>query len=1039
MFIAAVAYGMFLMPARAQDSVDVTFRYSAPAVYTGVSVPGEFNGWNNTAWPMTSQGGNLWTLTRRLRVGGNPSPAPVGVPGAWQYKFYPTGTSGEWPNDPLNHHVNTADNSNTFLYTKDPTIYQFLPNQRSVQGALGVSLPTISAYIFPKVGAEVDTGTIAVRIDSVTYSGIGSSYNPSTRQLTFVPPVPLASGTHTVILRAGSTAGGTNADTVTFATLAGTVQITSRGNYTTRVPSRTIRGLVQDTSVHTVRVVRNGVDTTLGSVAAGRFEVGVTLKEGLNTLRALADSAGTLLSSDPVSFTLFVNHAPYAQIVVSAAGGILLQAGASTDPDTGQSAQLTFLWSEDPANPAPLGINGSVSATLTLPVPSLQGEYYMGLVATDPDGNRDTTRSYFTIRRGGSVQIPSIAGNPAWAKQANVYFLFPKAMSSEGTLNAAAAHLQRIRDLGFNVIWMMPVMDNASPINNGYGPGYDIVDFYNVAPEYGTNQDFKSFVAQAHTLGMKVILDVTPNHTSRQHPWCIDAHTFKKDSPYWPWYEHNTITANTNGLGDCLDLDGFNYYCGFSTELQNYNWSDPDAQAEMINVYRTWVREFGIDGYRLDVYWGPHRRYGEAIMGKPVRDALKHIRPDILLLGEDDGTGPGTEVIYADRASGGINGGLDASYDFKMYFNAVRNFAFNPSAVSNLNSQILNGGFYPGENALYLRFMESQDEDRIYYAVPSGSSPSTYYDADPATAFKKTMPMASVVFTAPGFPMLWNGQEVGWGYGISGPKEARNRSVINWNYQGKGLLSPHYQKLAHLRGQFPAFTWHKRDTNGDGSVTATDSSDFVTLGTTDGNVYAFSRPYTDQNGLTVVNFTGNSLGVTVLLNTPGAFLFSGGIQPGSSYYMNDLLSNTRWQIRGADFSSGMLLTLPPYGSAIFSVSTSPDSLRIQNPVTDVSPQQALPSEYSLDQNYPNPFNPATTVRFAMPEAGSVSLKVYDVLGREVAVLAGGDYPAGVHALVWNGRNTIGMPVGSGVYVYRLVVTGANGTEKTLVRKMALVK
>ena len=75
---------------------------------------------------------------------------------------------------------------------------------------------------------------------------------------------------------------------------------------------------------------------------------------------------------------------------------------------------------------------------------------------------------------------------------------------------------------------MMPVMKNAYPIDQHYGPGYNIVDFYTVAPEYGTNDDFKNFIAQAHALGIKVILDVTPNHTSRSHPWSVDAHTTMK-------------------------------------------------------------------------------------------------------------------------------------------------------------------------------------------------------------------------------------------------------------------------------------------------------------------------------------------------------------------------------------------------------------------------------------------------------------------------------------------------------------------------------
>ena len=98
----------------------------------------------------------------------------------------------------------------------------------------------------------------------------------------------------------------------------------------------------------------------------------------------------------------------------------------------------------------------------------------------------------------------------------------------------------------------------------------------------------------------------------------------------------------------------------------------------MINVYKYWIKYFDLDGYRFDVYWGPHRRYGEAYMGDPVREDLKHLKPDILLLGEDDGTGVGTQYIYADAG-----GGLDAAYDFKLYFNQIRGFGFTSTAVDN--------------------------------------------------------------------------------------------------------------------------------------------------------------------------------------------------------------------------------------------------------------------------------------------------------------------------------------------------------------------
>jgi glycosidase len=667
------------------------------------------------------------------------------------------------------------------------------------------------------------------------------------------------------------------------------------------------------------------------------------------------------------------------------------------------------------------GVDGSTNSQITIAAPSVPGEYFFRLIAKDTDGHADTTRSYFTLNADSSVTIPSIASNPEWARKGRIYFLFPKAASPAGTINAAAARLQNIKDLGFNIIWMMPVMVNAFPINNDGGPGYNITDFYNVAPEYGTNLDFKNFVAQAHALGIKVILDVTPNHSSRFHPWSADAHTYKTNSVYWSWYEHATITSNTNGLGDCLDADGFNYYCGFSEQLMNFNWSDPDMRAEMINVYKYWITQMGVDGYRLDVYWGPHRRYGEAYMGKPVRDALKHIRPDILLLGEDDGTGAGTEVIYADRSTGGVNGGLDAAYDFKLYFNQIRGFNFSSPGISALHNEIDNGGFYPGPNSLYMRFMESQDEDRITYFY------SNNFAIDSLTTWKRTMPMASVLFTIPGLPMIWNGQDVGWGYGIPGSKDARTRSVVNWNYSGKNVLSPHYQKLAHIRAQFPAFTQHKRDTNNDGLITSADATDFV-LESSSSGVYAFARPWTDQNGLTVANFTASPQTVNLFLHSTAAMKFTGGIQDSQYYYVNDLYGNSRWQVQGIGLVS-VPFTVPAFGTGIYTISTTADSVTIENPLLDVRERSTRPSKFALAQNYPNPFNPATNIEFNVAKSGPVQIKVYDMLGREVATIVDENLQPGAYTRAWNAGN-----LASGVYFYRLI-----SSSFLAVKKMMLIR
>ena len=186
--------------------------------------------------------------------GGNTAPPASGIPGAWQYKFYYTGAS-PWPNDPLNHHQNANDNGNSYVYVRHPTIYQFTPNQR--MAVQNTASPVISAYLFPRVGAAVDTSALSLTIDDVTYTGIGTSYDQGTRLFSFTSPVPLRNGDHAVILRAGA-----SADTVHFTTSAGFVQITTRGGFSTVRTVVPLRGLVQDTNTVIVRIVRNGVDTT---------------------------------------------------------------------------------------------------------------------------------------------------------------------------------------------------------------------------------------------------------------------------------------------------------------------------------------------------------------------------------------------------------------------------------------------------------------------------------------------------------------------------------------------------------------------------------------------------------------------------------------------------------------------------------------------------------------------------------------------------------------------------------------------------------
>jgi hypothetical protein len=396
-------------------------------------------------------------------------------------------------------------------------------------------------------------------------------------------------------------------------------------------------------------------------------------------------------------------------------------------------------------------------------------------------------------------------------------------------------------------------------------------------------------------------------------------------------------------------------------------------------------------------------------MGKSVRDALKHIKPDILLLAEDNGTGYDTETIYADYSSNGINGGVDAAYDFNLYFNHIREFGFYPSAVDYLDIAIENYGYYPGPNSLYLRFMESQDEDRIAYAYSSGG----FLDA--TTTFMRTMPMASTIFTVPGIPMIWNGQEVGKGYG-DGNLDSRRRGVIDWNYQGSTLLLPHYQRLAQIRGQFKAFT----------------TQQIHRISSTVDLVYAFTRPYAKEDGIVAVNFGSDSSNVTLSFSLAD---LGDWIEDGKSYIASDLYNGGTDTVRITGEGASMSLTLPPYGTAIFVLADSARHVYIP-PLNGIGsqPNAQQPETFTLYQNYPNPFNPSTTIRFDVPRAARVYIRIFNVLGEEIVDVADGFYTAGVHQVVWDGRTQYGRSAGSGVYFVRFESGTFSDTKKIILIK-----
>jgi glycosidase len=171
--------------------------------------------------------------------------------------------------------------------------------------------------------------------------------------------------------------------------------------------------------------------------------------------------------------------------------------------------------------------------------------------------------------------------HPEWSKNAAIYQLNTRQFSAEGTFQAAQKELPRLKEMGIDIIWLMPINPIGEKNRKGtLGSPYSIKDYYGVNPEFGTLDDLKAFVKEAHQLGMYVILDWVANHTAwdnnlvTEHPeW------YKRDykgnfrpTPWWDW-------------DDIIDLD----------------YSKPELRKYMTEAMKYWVKEADIDGYRCDV------------------------------------------------------------------------------------------------------------------------------------------------------------------------------------------------------------------------------------------------------------------------------------------------------------------------------------------------------------------------------------------------------------------------------------------------------
>lgn len=331
----------------------------------------------------------------------------------------------------------------------------------------------------------------------------------------------------------------------------------------------------------------------------------------------------------------------------------------------------------------------------------------------------------------------------SWIQHTNIYEVNLRQYTQEGTINAFAKDLPRLKDMGVKTLWFMPITPIAQKNKKGsLGSYYAAADYTSVSPEFGTLEDWKAFVQQAHNMGFKVILDWVANHTGWDHVWT-------KTHP--EYYERDSATNDfkkASGMDDIIELD----------------FKNPALRRAMIDAMKFWVTETGIDGFRCDLaFWVELDFWMEA------KNELHQVKP-LFWLGELD---PLDNPDYMQV--------FDAAYTWK-FMHRSREFYQERRPVASLDSVLQEYQQAPGMQAW---FTTNHDENSW-----NGTEYEKYGEA--------ALPLAVFSCTWPGLPLLYSGQEL--------PNTKRleffEKDVIQWtgNYQ----LHDFYKRLLNLHASHPA-------------------------------------------------------------------------------------------------------------------------------------------------------------------------------------------------------------------------------------------
>ena len=401
-----------------------------------------------------------------------------------------------------------------------------------------------------------------------------------------------------------------------------------------------------------------------------------------------------------------------------------------------------------------------------------------------------------------------------WYKNAVFYEVYIRAFydsdgDGHGDLRGLTAKLDYLQDLGVDCVWLLPTY--PSPLKDD---GYDISDFYSVLPKYGTLDDFKTLLDAAHERGMRVISDLVVNHTSDQHPW-FQAARADRNSPYRDYYVWSDSdqkyqdariifldTEESNWTWD--EIAGQYYWHRFYASQPDLNYDNPQVQQEIREVVKFWL-DLGIDGFRVDAVPYLYEREGTNCENLPQTHAyLKRLRrfvednyPDRILLCEANQWPEDVRAYFGDGDE------FHMSFHFPLMPRIY--MALGKEDASPLEWILKRTPTIP-ENCQWCTFLRNHDELTLEMVTEEERQWMWQeYAPEPRMRLnlgirRRLAPLLdnerrkielaySLLFSLPGSPVLYYGDEIGMGDNIWLPDRNGVRTPMQWTDQLNGGFS----------------------------------------------------------------------------------------------------------------------------------------------------------------------------------------------------------------------------------------------------------